>query len=119
MTVRLLVDRSEELEMIVDVSKFLSNEYRFFPIHFEVNWCKAFEVNMAGFRNALKCGNFFGCPMEKNKTYHVCNWVPDESKYPPGIPTGQYRIRNYVMLGSEEVTVFDGYIDIVNSMYIF
>ncbi|KAF2891491.1 hypothetical protein ILUMI_14682 [Ignelater luminosus] len=105
--------------MITQAYMFLSNEYRSFPIRFEINLCKAFKLNYAGIRNVLKCGNFAGCPLQKGKIYHLCNWMPDENKLPPAIPTGKYKFRMTIMYESKEVAVADCYADIVNSMYIF
>ncbi|KAF2885674.1 hypothetical protein ILUMI_20499 [Ignelater luminosus] len=115
----LAVPESYQKNIITQVYMFLSNEYRYFPIRYEINLCKAFEVNYAGMRNGLKCGNFAGCPLQTGKIYHVCNWMPDENKLPPAIPTGKYKIRMTLMYELEEAGIIDCYADIVNSMYIF
>ncbi|KAF2879876.1 hypothetical protein ILUMI_26306, partial [Ignelater luminosus] len=64
-TMQFRIEDSRKLEMITQAYMFLSNEYRYFPIRFEVNWCKAFAVNYGGMGNILKCGNYTGCPLQK------------------------------------------------------
>ncbi|KAF2895026.1 hypothetical protein ILUMI_11148 [Ignelater luminosus] len=88
-------------------------------MRFEVNFCKAFDFDVLGLRNMKRCGNFNGCPFHKGKTYNICNWIVDEKKFPPGIPTGKYKLQLSYMYFSEEVVVLDAYCDIVNSWYIF
>ncbi|KAF2879894.1 hypothetical protein ILUMI_26279, partial [Ignelater luminosus] len=51
--------------VIIQAYKFLSNEYRLFPMRFEVNYCKAFDLNLMGIRKSLMCGNFQTCPIVK------------------------------------------------------
>ncbi|KAF2902446.1 hypothetical protein ILUMI_03739, partial [Ignelater luminosus] len=56
---------SEDVKIIVQAYKFMSNEFRIFPLRFAVNACKAFNANAMGVLSAIKCGNFTGCPFEK------------------------------------------------------
>ncbi|KAF2886093.1 hypothetical protein ILUMI_20080, partial [Ignelater luminosus] len=51
--------------VIFQAYQFLSNEYRFFPTRFEVNYCKAIDLNVIGPRNMHRCGNFNTCPFQK------------------------------------------------------
>ncbi|KAF2885410.1 hypothetical protein ILUMI_20755 [Ignelater luminosus] len=117
-TVRSLMDKSEKIEVrvILQAYKFLSNEYRLFPMRFEVNLCKAIDVNVLGLLNTFKFLYFF---FDQGKTYNVCNWIVDERKFPPGIPTGKYKFQLIYQYYLEEVLVVDGYADIVNSWFIF
>ncbi|KAK4875905.1 hypothetical protein RN001_012327 [Aquatica leii] len=69
--------------------KFLSNEYRFYPIYFQLEVCSSVKADVMGY-GTYKCGNFTQCPLKKNAIYHVCNWASDHSKLPPRIPDGQY-----------------------------
>ncbi|KAF2888093.1 hypothetical protein ILUMI_18080 [Ignelater luminosus] len=52
--------------------------------------CKLFEADVAGIQRFARCGNFSQCVYLKNKTYRGCNFVVDESKLPPRMPTGRY-----------------------------
>ncbi|KAF2897720.1 hypothetical protein ILUMI_08456, partial [Ignelater luminosus] len=51
--------------MVLQTYKFASNEYRLFPIRFQLNFCEAFNRNVAGFHSLTRCGNFTGCPFLK------------------------------------------------------
>ncbi|KAF2887997.1 hypothetical protein ILUMI_18176, partial [Ignelater luminosus] len=50
---------------IVQCYKFASNEYRLFPVRFQINSCSIFANNIAGVTGFFKCGNFTGCPLRK------------------------------------------------------
>lgn len=45
--------------------KFASNEYRLFPVRFQLNFCEALARDVTGMQNTLLCGNFTGCPFVK------------------------------------------------------
>lgn len=45
--------------------KFASNEYRLFPLRFEISFCDAVKKNVIGLQGLTRCGNFTGCPLLK------------------------------------------------------
>ncbi|KAF2885193.1 hypothetical protein ILUMI_20980, partial [Ignelater luminosus] len=51
--------------VVVQAFRFASNEYRLFPLRFQVNLCTIFKLSIAGFAEILKCKNFTGCPNHK------------------------------------------------------
>ncbi|KAF2881836.1 hypothetical protein ILUMI_24337 [Ignelater luminosus] len=99
----------KKLEIVAQAYKFASNEYRLFPARFGFNFCDAIQKNMFGMEDFRNCGNFTRCSVEKGKTYHVCNWKINESKFPPLIPTGRYMIEFTHSYLSHEVVVIRGY----------
>ncbi|KAF2888696.1 hypothetical protein ILUMI_17477, partial [Ignelater luminosus] len=48
--------------VIFQAYRFASNEYRLFPLRFQMLVCDIFDNNMAGIGNITKCCNFRGCP---------------------------------------------------------
>lgn len=52
---------------MVQAYKFASNEYRVFPLRFQIGFCVAFNKNIGGFGDFTKCRNFDGCPIKKVK----------------------------------------------------
>ncbi|KAF2888010.1 hypothetical protein ILUMI_18163 [Ignelater luminosus] len=91
--------------MVLQTYKFASNEYRLFPIRFQVNFCEAFNKNAIGLQGVKRCGNFTGCPLSKNKAMIVCNWSPDASRFPPYIPNGRYMIEAQGLFRTTELYV--------------
>ncbi|KAF2881833.1 hypothetical protein ILUMI_24334 [Ignelater luminosus] len=110
MTFTPLIRDFEKLEVIiVQAYRFASNEYRLFPLRFEFNLCDAvFKYNMFGFKDFKNCGNFT-CNVDKGKTYHICNWTIDQSKFPPLIPTGRYMAELQYIYITEEAMVLRAY----------
>ncbi|KAF2893727.1 hypothetical protein ILUMI_12445, partial [Ignelater luminosus] len=51
--------------IIIQCYKFASNEYRLFPIRFQINACSVISNNIIGITGFFKCGNFTGCPLLK------------------------------------------------------
>ncbi|KAF2894624.1 hypothetical protein ILUMI_11548, partial [Ignelater luminosus] len=49
----------------VQAYKFVSNEYRLFPLYFQFNVCEELAKNGFGLRNMLLCGNLRDCPIKK------------------------------------------------------
>ncbi|KAF2887610.1 hypothetical protein ILUMI_18563, partial [Ignelater luminosus] len=98
--------------VIFQAYKFASNEYRLFPMRFQVNACDAIKHNMGGLHTGTRCGNFTGCPFLKDIPTHVCNWSPDESKLPPFIPSGEYMIEAQAVFRNTEIFVVRAYGDI-------
>ncbi|KAF2902447.1 hypothetical protein ILUMI_03740 [Ignelater luminosus] len=66
-----------------------------------------------GIQKVLECGNFKGCPTEKGMNYSMCNWTPDESKFTPLIPHGQYMVEMTALYNNEEIMVVNCYADVV------
>ncbi|KAF2886017.1 hypothetical protein ILUMI_20157, partial [Ignelater luminosus] len=88
--------------VVVQAYKFLSNEYRYFPIRFQMNICDIYNKNMAGI-GFPKCRNYQSCPVETERFYEICNFTPDESKFPPLIPSGRYMLELTGVYFSDEV----------------
>ncbi|KAF2892545.1 hypothetical protein ILUMI_13630 [Ignelater luminosus] len=88
LTLRFNIDVGANLEV-----KFASNEYRDFPLRFGDTVCRALDADLSGIKQMIaKCGNMSDCTFFKDRTYHVCNTVPDESKLPPYMPSGRYML---------------------------
>ncbi|XP_031342340.1 uncharacterized protein LOC116170240 [Photinus pyralis] len=83
----------KEIYVTTQAYLFLSNEYRIFPLRFQISYCDFLENRIMGLSNH-ECGNVHTCPLRKNFPYHLCNWRTLASKLPPGIPDGQYKL-NY------------------------
>ncbi|KAF2893173.1 hypothetical protein ILUMI_13002 [Ignelater luminosus] len=106
---------NNDYRTVTQVYKLMSNEYRYFPIRYGINACKAIAANVMGIHKILECGNFTGCRgVEKGKTYHICNWTIDESKYPPRMPRGSYMVEVTVMYHEEEVGVINGFGEVLD-----
>ncbi|KAF2899203.1 hypothetical protein ILUMI_06971, partial [Ignelater luminosus] len=108
MSIDLKIDFGNNVKVKVEGYKFASNEYRGFPIVFERRLCSMINSDEFGLRNLYKCGNISTCPIKKG-SYHMCNWFPEESKLPPFVPIGSYKLEMTYMLDSEEVWVFNLY----------
>ncbi|KAF2890692.1 hypothetical protein ILUMI_15481 [Ignelater luminosus] len=113
-TFQLNFNQNNEIHAVVQFYKFLSNEYRYFPIRCAVNACKALAANVMGLHKMLECGNFTRCHGQKGKTYHICNWTIDESKFPPRMPRGSYKIELTLMYHEEEVSVINAFAEILD-----
>lgn len=50
----------------------MSNEYRYFPLRFQVNACDAISKDMIGLRSLLNCGTTTGCPFKKVFVHYNC-----------------------------------------------
>ncbi|KAF2895563.1 hypothetical protein ILUMI_10611, partial [Ignelater luminosus] len=50
---------------IIQAYRFASNEYRLFPMRFQISVCDALKSNFAGLQRYRRCGNFSGCPFLK------------------------------------------------------
>ncbi|KAF2893171.1 hypothetical protein ILUMI_13000 [Ignelater luminosus] len=117
-TFQLKFNEIEKLQAIAQFYKFMSNEYRYFPVRFAVNACKAIAANVMGIHKIVECGNFRGCRgVEKGKTYRICNWTIDESKFPPRMPRGSYMVEVTVMYHEEEVSVINAFAEFYQSDY--
>ncbi|KAF2894424.1 hypothetical protein ILUMI_11752 [Ignelater luminosus] len=101
------INVGSELVVMVQFYRFASNEYRLFPLRFQDKFCKFFEENVTGFQRLLNCGNFVGCPLVSNITF--CNFIPDESKFPPLIPSGSYRLNLHALYSNNELFVLEVY----------
>ncbi|KAF2895722.1 hypothetical protein ILUMI_10454 [Ignelater luminosus] len=87
-----LVVTGAKLKLDLQVYKFTSNEYRFFPITVNVNACAEYARNTFGMKDLLsKTSNMNFCNLKKGFNY-VKNAIPDFSKYPPHLPRGMYKI---------------------------
>ncbi|KAF2886551.1 hypothetical protein ILUMI_19622, partial [Ignelater luminosus] len=49
--------------MRIQAFKFMSNEYRLFPMRFQFNLCSYAEKNEFGLHTMFECGNF-SCPVK-------------------------------------------------------
>ncbi|KAF2882254.1 hypothetical protein ILUMI_23922 [Ignelater luminosus] len=100
-TFRFNIDVGANLEV-----RFASNEYRYFPLRLGDRICRALDADSGGLKQMIgKCGNISDCMFFKDRTYHVCNAVPDESKLPPHIPSGRYMLEIEVSYGSIKLFV--------------
>ncbi|KAF2903661.1 hypothetical protein ILUMI_02502, partial [Ignelater luminosus] len=108
MTVHHLVDIDEKFAVEVQAYKFLSNEYREFPIRLNVDFCGTLAVNDFGMHGVLECGNFTACPMRKG-WYHVCNFKPDAKRFPPLIPEGSYMVEMKIFRGDIQFIIYQAY----------
>ncbi|KAF2888083.1 hypothetical protein ILUMI_18091, partial [Ignelater luminosus] len=102
--------------IIVQAYKFASNEYRLFPLRFQFNFCDLFIKDIGGVGSA-KCKNFVGCPSQKGKEYHICNFGPDASKLPPFIPNGRYMLELQGMYGTNEIWLAKVYGEVVRPIW--
>ncbi|KAF2904398.1 hypothetical protein ILUMI_01775 [Ignelater luminosus] len=111
MTLRFKVDVGSDLVAVDQAYKFVSNEYRLFAaIRMGGKLCTMFDANVAGVKTqARKCGNMTQCFFLKDKTYRLCNVVPDESKLPPRIPKGRYMLEIDVSYSSVSLFVVKVY----------
>ncbi|KAF2900862.1 hypothetical protein ILUMI_05321 [Ignelater luminosus] len=91
------------LQITYQYYKFASNEYRLYPIRFQVLMCDRYDQDFGGFGSFTKCKNFKGCPYEKERNYTVCNYKPDSSKFPPLVPSGRYKIEAEGTYGSTQL----------------
>ncbi|KAF2893346.1 hypothetical protein ILUMI_12828 [Ignelater luminosus] len=109
MTWEFTADVGYNYNLVFQAYKFASNEYRQFPIRFQVNVCDAMKENFMGSQDFTRCGNFTGCPFLKNRTYRICNWSPDEAHFPPLIPNGRYMVEIQALVRTEEMFLARGY----------
>ncbi|KAF2895046.1 hypothetical protein ILUMI_11129 [Ignelater luminosus] len=86
---------------------FLSNEYRMFPIRASMNLCEVIDANDFGLGDILQEGFFSGCPIKKG-VIRVYNWKPNQSRFPPFIPNGQYKMEMQILHFATEVFVLNG-----------
>ncbi|KAF2893250.1 hypothetical protein ILUMI_12925 [Ignelater luminosus] len=101
------------IAVVVQAYRFASNEYREFPLRFGDTICRVLDADLAGGKKMLaKCGNMSGCTFFKDKTYHVCNAVPDESKLPPHIPSGRYMLEIEISYRSIQLFLAKAYVAI-------
>ncbi|KAF2902666.1 hypothetical protein ILUMI_03519 [Ignelater luminosus] len=107
-TLDLLKDLGNDIEIIAQAYTFLSNEYRLFPLRLAFNLCEALNKNEFGLNTVFQHGNFTGCPI-KPLRYVINKWVPDQKKFPPYIPNGDYRIYLEVMHSTVEIATANFY----------
>ncbi|KAF2889144.1 hypothetical protein ILUMI_14768 [Ignelater luminosus] len=87
-----LVDLGRDAVLDVQLYKFTSNEYRFFPVFFSANVCAEYKKNSFGIKDLLtRTSNQAPCNLKKGP-YYVKNAIPDSSKLPPHLPRGQYKL---------------------------
>ncbi|KAF2894423.1 hypothetical protein ILUMI_11751 [Ignelater luminosus] len=108
-TLNFKINVGSELVVMVQMYRFASNEYRLFPVRFQDKFCKFLEENVAGFQRLLNCGNFVGCPVVSNTNITVCNFIPDDSKLPPLIPSGSYKVNLHGFYSDNELFVLEIY----------
>ncbi|KAF2901138.1 hypothetical protein ILUMI_05048 [Ignelater luminosus] len=78
--------------MDVQVYKFSSNEYRFFPVTVSLNVCAEYFRNSCDVKTILaRVSNMNLCNMKKGY-YYIKDGLPDYSKFPPHIPRGLYKM---------------------------
>ncbi|KAF2893728.1 hypothetical protein ILUMI_12446 [Ignelater luminosus] len=98
------IDFGRKMEVSSQISikwhnlNFLISCYRF-----QLTVCEVFALNLIGMRSSNRCGNFTGCPLLKERHYHLCNFVPDLSKLPPFIPNGRYMFELQGVYLSEDI----------------
>ncbi|KAF2893458.1 hypothetical protein ILUMI_12718 [Ignelater luminosus] len=51
--------------ILLQAYRFVSNEYRLFPIRFIFDVCDSLIKNELGIQNIYNCGNFTRCPIKK------------------------------------------------------
>lgn len=57
---------NQNTQLIVQAYKFYSNEYRTFPIRFQLNYCNTVSRNLFGIKAAFtSCGNMSICNLDK------------------------------------------------------
>ncbi|KAF2895336.1 hypothetical protein ILUMI_10839, partial [Ignelater luminosus] len=111
----MLVDVGRDTIVSVQFYKFLSNEYRFFPVAFDANACHKFTQNSFNCREILKnVSNITPCHMKKG-FYYVRNLaMNDFSHYPPHFPRGQFQIVVETRVGSGFLAELHFYVTIAN-----
>ncbi|KAF2886909.1 hypothetical protein ILUMI_19264 [Ignelater luminosus] len=108
-TLNFKINVGSELVIMIQFYKFASNEYRLFPTRFQDKFCKFFENNVVGVQRLLNCGNFVGCPLVSNTNITWCNYIPDDSRFPPLIPSGSYRLNLHALYSNNELFVLEVY----------
>ncbi|KAF2897606.1 hypothetical protein ILUMI_08575 [Ignelater luminosus] len=109
-----IVDLGSDIMLEVQLYKFVSNEYRFFPVFVTVNPCSEFSRNTFGAKTIFsKTSNIDPCNMKKS-IYHVRNAVPDSSKFPPHLPHGKYEILCTFTYYSYELSVIEFYVEFID-----
>ncbi|KAF2886926.1 hypothetical protein ILUMI_19247 [Ignelater luminosus] len=103
------INAGSELVVMIQFYRFASNEYRLFSVRFQDEFCKFLEENVAGVQKLLNCGDFAGCPVVSNTNITLCNFIPDDSKFPPLIPSGSYRLNLHALYFDKELYVMELY----------
>ncbi|KAF2903384.1 hypothetical protein ILUMI_02802 [Ignelater luminosus] len=98
-----------DYDVIVQAYRFASNEYRLFPARLQVGVCGSIKTGAAGLQTLMHCGNFTGCPYLKDVPTRACNWSPDETRFPPFLPDGEYMIEIQAIFRNAELYVVRGY----------
>ncbi|KAF2897084.1 hypothetical protein ILUMI_09091 [Ignelater luminosus] len=110
--------------MYIQVLKFMknANEYRFFPITMDVDVCVVFKTNNFGIMEFLHdFSNIRTCYLKKvmflimtttvnlfQGFYYIHNGMLNDSKLPPNIPRGNYKVE--IQLHSNNEFVADLYV---------
>ncbi|KAF2897248.1 hypothetical protein ILUMI_08921 [Ignelater luminosus] len=98
-----------DYDAVVQAYRFTSNEYRLFPLRFQMSVCGAIKTSAAGLQTLTHCGNFTGCPFLKDVPTRACNWSPDETRFPPFIPDGEYMLEIQMIFRNAELYVLRAY----------
>ncbi|KAF2898752.1 hypothetical protein ILUMI_07422 [Ignelater luminosus] len=99
----------------IQVYKLMSNEYRFFPLTItNANVCAEYNRNSFGLKDMFtKSSNVKPCDMKKG-VYYARNQIPDESRFPPHMPRGSYKIVGQMKLHSYKFAEAIMYIRVVD-----
>ncbi|KAF2901114.1 hypothetical protein ILUMI_05071, partial [Ignelater luminosus] len=82
--------------------KFASNEYRLFPFQMNINYCKEQEHSVFGFDDVVKHTNCtLKCPFKRG-FYYVDKYRPDETKWPPHLVPGDFKLAITVTYQNQE-----------------
>lgn len=110
-------------KLIAKTEKFLSNEYRPFPLSFKKSICELMEEDWFGFGSMrAKYSNLTKCPIKPvNKLwffikysrglivfffqgfYVGTNIMPISNAFPPNVPQGKYKIVSTVYVSSTTI----------------
>ncbi|KAF2886497.1 hypothetical protein ILUMI_19676 [Ignelater luminosus] len=77
----------------VQVYKFLSNEFRYFPVTLSLNMCEEYKKNTFGLLDLFRTYSNVkvnSCPLPQGN-YSMKNGKIDFSQFPPHIPKGTYK----------------------------
>ncbi|KAK5642677.1 hypothetical protein RI129_008844, partial [Pyrocoelia pectoralis] len=95
-------------KFVLQVMKFTSNEYRFFPVTYEERPCSYLFEPVFGFSYKNYDNNITVCPIKKG-TYYIRDVTFDQSKFPPFAPRGRFEfvmslyVDNNTLLGNISV----------------
>ncbi|KAF5299805.1 hypothetical protein FQR65_LT09326 [Abscondita terminalis] len=78
-----------DMKFMLQTYKFVSQEYRYFPVFYEENPCVAVAIDKFGSSMKNFDTNLKSCPIEKGY-YYLKRGLLNESSFPPYAPRGRF-----------------------------